>query len=357
MMHNNKKILIIGCQGYLGSKLIEYLSQKGHVCEGIDLGFFQFGVIEYPKFFNVVSKNAEDIGEIDILGFDVVIQLAGISNDPFGDLSPEKIYNPTRKYALNIAKICKKLGCKYIFPSSCSVYGIGNELSHESSKVFPQTPYSANKVEIEEDLKSISDKDFNPIILRLATVFGMSPRMRFDLVINMLCGMALTEKQITLNSNGEAWRPHVHIDDVCEVFNLCLSLEKIEKYLILNVGSEQNNMKIIDVAKIIRNKVKGCSLKFHNMSNKNIEDLIIDRKIQDGVDTRNYQVSFGKLNETFPNFKAKFDISNGINHLLLELEKFKLTSTKFKQLDFYRLQQLDFLYKTKQLKNINLYDN
>ena len=171
--------------------------------------------------------------EEDFKGFSTVILLAGISNDPFGKLSTEQIYDPTLKYALDIARLCKKLGKKFIFPSSCSVYGASETgcLLSEVSSTNPQTPYSINKIQVENGLKKLADKSFSPIALRLGTVYGMSPRIRFDVVINMFCGLALTSKKIILNSDGQAWRPHLHIDDACEAFACCLKLELKNDYL------------------------------------------------------------------------------------------------------------------------------
>ena len=146
---------------------------------------------------DLLNSGGVHIYEEDIKNFDVVVMLAGISNDPFGNLSYEEVYDPTRNYAIKIAQICKKLGVRYIFPSSCSVYGDGADGSelNEDSPTNPLTPYSLNKLQIEQDLSDLSDENFSPIALRFGTVFGCSPRIRFDVVINMLCGMAVSEKQ------------------------------------------------------------------------------------------------------------------------------------------------------------------
>jgi len=350
-----KKILIIGSMGYLGSRLVDYLSERGYFCDGVDIGFFQFGVLEYPKrLINIICDDARNLSEADIAPYDVVIQLAGISNDPFGNLNPEKIYDPTRNYAIEIAKKCKKLGVQYIFPSSCSVYGIGGSKLDETNEVNPQTPYSLNKVQIEGDLSELADVNFSPIALRLATVFGCSPRMRFDLVINMLCGMAIAERRVVLNSNGQAWRPHVHIDDVCEAFLQSIELDYQEgKLLVLNVGRDDNNLRILDIANLIKDSVSGCELKFLSSDNnaQDQDDLIKDRKIQDGVDARTYQVSFCKIQRVIPEYKARISVQEGIVRLLEELSRLHIDLNKFRQRDFYRLQQIEYLHKTFQISN------
>ena len=347
----SKKILLVGSQGYLGSRLTDYLQEYGYECAGADVGFFQYGVLYYPNPVTMLNKEARTLTEKDIEGFDVVLLLAGISNDPFGNLTSETIYDPTREYAIRIAKMCKKLGVRYIFPSSCSVYGISDGLLDEDSPTNPQTPYSLNKVQIEEDLAKLADSSFSPIALRLATVFGTSPRIRFDVVINMLCGMAIAQRKVILNSDGQAWRPHLYIDDVCEAFRCSIEWDyNGGKLIVLNVGRNDNNWKIVDVARLIQSKVQGCDLKFLGQTDEEeADDLVKDRKIQDGVDKRTYRVSFDRIHKILPGFEAHFDVETGVERLLEELERWRLNETKFKQREFYRLQQIEFLHQTKQI--------
>jgi nucleoside-diphosphate-sugar epimerase len=348
-----KKILIIGSHGYLGSRITDFLSEKGYLCVGADIGFFRNGVIHEPTYVPSINKEARTIEESDIEGFDVVIMLAGISNDPFGNLSTEVIYDPTRAYAFRIAKICKKLGIRFIFPSSCSVYGIADGMLDENGVTNPQTPYSLNKLQIEQDLATISNNGFSPIALRLATVFGLSPRIRFDVVINMLCGMAVSQKKVVLNSDGQAWRPHVHIEDVCEAFRCCIEWENPGEGLkVLNVGRNDNNVRIIDVARMIVECIPGSELQFLSAKKLTSEDeLVVDKKIHDGVDSRTYQVKFNKVHEQLPNFTAKWGIQRGVAKLVEDLQSLQLDENKFKQRDFYRLQQINHLYITKQINS------
>ncbi len=342
-----KKLLIIGAQGYLGSRLLDYFLEHGYECTGIDVGFFQYGVLYAPLDSSCVRKSASEVSEKDIKGYDVVLQLAGISNDPFGGLNSTNVYHPTRVYARNIAKICKDLGVRYIFPSSCSVYGIGDIELNEQGPTNPQTGYSRNKLEVESDLAELADGDFSPIALRLATVFGLSPRPRFDVVINMLCGMAVAEGRVVLNSNGEAWRPHVYIEDVCEAFRCCVEWKYIDPALmVLNVGRGDNNCRVLDIAQIIQRKVAGCCFEFldSSLSDENAS-LVRDLKVQDGVDKRTYRVNFDKIHSVLPGYKAHWSIERGIDKLLSDLSFWGLDSVKFKQREFYRLQQLEFLSK------------
>ena len=171
------------------------------------------------------------------------------------------------------------MGVKFIFASSCSVYGIGKDHHlNEDSPINPQTLYSLNKAQIENDLRAISGATFSPIALRFATVFGPSPRIRFDLVINMFAGMAVTDGVIVLNSDGLAWRPNLHILDACHAIRSAIELNNKDGLLVMNVGSEENNMSIIDLAKSIQIAVPGCELKYLTDNQSWIRGLIRDRR-------------------------------------------------------------------------------
>ena len=349
----SKKVLIVGSQGYLGSHLTGYLANHGYRCSGIDTGFFINGILSTVNLESVVKKDARSIVKADLSGFDALILLAGISNDPFGHMSAEQIYDPSRDYALSIAIMCKQMGIKFIYPSSCSVYGAAGSdvLLSEDSTTNPQTPYSINKLQVEEGLNKLADETFMPIALRFGTVYGFSPRIRFDLVINMLCGLAITTKKITLNSNGLAWRPHLHIDDACESFKCCIDWEPTSNSLItLNVGRNEDNYQILDVAKIINTNVSGSKLNYLDINQKSSNnELIKDRKIQDGVDTRSYKVSFDKILKTLPKFECKWSVEKGIIDLLDKLKNNNLNEEIFSKREFYRLQQIEHLHKTKQI--------
>ena len=345
-----QRVLITGSQGYLGSVLSQYLTDHEFNCVGFDIGFFKNTLLYPPPANKTVFRDARDITEIDLENIDVVVHLAGISNDPMGKLDASLIYDPTRIYAFDIAKMCKKLGVRFIFASSCSIYGLGqNEFLTEDSEVHPQTGYSKNKLEVEQDLRSISDKTFSPIALRFATVFGHSPRIRFDVVINMLTGMAMANKQIVLNSDGKAWRPNLHIQDLCKAVKCAIDYNyKGGELMVLNVGSDENNLQIIDIAKIIQRAIPGCELKFLSENPElDKEGLIKDRKIKDGGgDTRTYKVSFEKISKKLPGFgKCDWTVEKGVIDMAAKFEEVGFNKNIFKQTGFYRLQQLEFLYE------------
>jgi nucleoside-diphosphate-sugar epimerase len=343
-----KRVLITGSTGYLGSVLTQALTDVGHDVFGYDAGFFKGSLLYPPKATRTVFGDVRDIEEKDLLGVDVVVHLAGISNDPMGKLDAAKVYDPTRFYSLKIAKICKKLGINFIFASSCSIYGIGGkERLTESSPTNPQTFYSLNKQQIEEDLREISDVDFSPIALRFATVFGLSPRIRFDVVINMLVGMAVTDGVIVLNSDGRSWRPNLHIMDVCQSVTHAIEIDyKGGDLLVLNVGSDENNLQIIEIARTIQRIVPGCELKFlSDNPNLDKEGLIRDRKVKDASgDARTYQVSFEKIKKFFPDFKCEWNVERGVREMVEFFRSLPLTHEDFKGRKYYRLQQLEYLH-------------
>lgn len=343
-----KKVLITGSESYIGTVLLPYLKNEGFDVTGLDTGLITDCLLYPTDPVKTIYKDTRDIKLSDLEGFDAVVYLAGISNDPFENFDPKKIYDPVRLHTVRTAKMCKKLGIKFIFSSSCSIYGKGTEnLMNEDSEVYPQTPYSLNKLQIEQDLLKISDKSFVPIILRFATVFGLSPRMRFDLVVNMFSAMAFTTKKITLNSNGEAWRPLVHIRDVCQAITYSLRYKtRGAQPLILNVGSSSQNYKIIDLARIASGLIKGAKIDFLNQSKpSNGRDLIEDRKIQDGVDSRDYKISFEKIQKVYPGFVCDFTVEKGMKEMINKFTEIDLTGTDFENINFYRLQKLEYLIK------------
>lgn len=336
-----KKILLIGCNGYIGSALTQYLMSFGvYKVTGVDTNFFKNCYILKPAKIEVKEKSASMLTIDDLKGQDVVIHLAAFSNDPVGNINPKKFYDETFQYTCKVAGYCKSLGIKFIFPSSCSVYGFGKQLFSERSNTNPLTLYSKNKLLIEKKLLAMADADFNPIILRLATVFGPSPRIRFDLVTNMFVGMAIVYKKILLNSNGLSWRPHVFINDVCAVLKYFINydLSKKKKYLLYNIGSNENNFQTLNLAKLISTNIKNVDLDFIIDKNNNNRDIFLDKKIINGYDKRSYKVSFDKIHREHKSLDKFKTLKNGILELIKFFQITKLDLKKFENKKFYRLQ-------------------
>lgn len=343
-----KKVLVTGSQSYIGSVLTPYLILNGYEVIGMDAGFIKGSLLYPDSDTKTIYKDVRDIKERNLRGFDVAVYLASISNDPFKKIDPAKVYDPVRRHTIKIAKLCKKLGIKFIFSSSCSVYGIGGDnMANENSPLFPQTPYSLNKLQIEQHLIKISDANFTPTILRFATAFGLSPRMRFDLVVNMFTGMAFTSGKIVLNSDGKAWRPNVHVMDICKAIKYAIDYNSPKaEPMILNVGDDSQNYQIINIAKIVKTEVPGCEITFLNKVTGGFNrELIRDRKIQDGVDKRNYKISFEKIKRIFPAFKCEWTVRKGVKDMLNKFKEISLTKKQFENINFYRLQKLEWLIK------------
>lgn len=348
-----KRVLVTGSLGYLGSVLIPYLEKNGFDCVAYDTGFFENCLLYDAPPVKKVMRDARDIEGKDLAGIDVVVHLAGISNDPFGNLDAVKVYDPTRAYALKIAKLCKENGVRFIFASSCSVYGIGKGgLMDETSPTQPQTPYSLNKLQIEQDLQTVADEDFSPIAFRFATAFGASPRMRFDLVTNMLTGMAVATGKIILNSDGTPWRPNIHVLDICKSIKFGIESAHRGGLLVLNSGDEKNNLQVIDIARKVQACVPGCELKFLKENPELDKDgLVGDRKVKQGVDTRTYKVSFEKIRKVFPGFKCDWSVEDGIRDMVEKFKSIHLAEVQFKNRNYYRLQKLEDLYQSRQLSD------
>ena len=354
-----KRILVTGSQGYIGSVLIPKIIEEGHTVLNYDTGFFRESLLYDFKELNHIQVDMRQFDYNLLEDVDVVIHLASIANDPFGNLDYKKIYSPITNYSLRLAEECKKRNIRFIWPSSCSVYGIGKGLQDEESMLNPQTPYSQNKAEFEKELEKLCDKDFTPVVLRLCTLYGLSPRIRFDLVINMFAGMAHTLGKITLNSDGQSWRPLVHIDDVCSAMIQCIGddllIEKHQnknKPLILNIGSSNENYKIIDLANIAANIVEGCSVSFLDYARVDSEGSdFTDQNIKEGVDVRTYKVSFEKVKTFLPKFKANFDVKRGIFQMIDKFSKINLDYKEFTHYKYYRLKTMDFLLKNNKIND------
>lgn len=347
------RILVGGSNGYIGTKLCEYLKQKNYDFETFDINLFSKCLL-YPigNKYKTLFKDVRDIKDSYLKKFDIYIHLPGISNNPVDNFrNKKKIYDITREYTKKIALKCKKNNVKFIFASSCSVYGEGKKKNlTENSQCNPITHYSKNKLEIEKDLKSISDKNFSPIILRISTLFGFSPRMRFDLALPMFMVMAKLNKTIQLNSDGQSWRPHLYLDDLILVFEKCFFLNN-KKIIIINVGSDKNNYKIIDVAKLIC-KFTYSKIEFLNENNQNL--LIKDKTVNYGKDKRNYSVSFKKIKKLFPLIKFT-SVKQGLNKDINFLKKLKLSDNVLYNKKYFRLFYLTYLIKNKKIdKNLRV---
>ena len=318
--------------------MYQVLTERGHDVVGIDTGFYRDGwlyndVKYLPKTLN---KDTRNVDSQDLIGYDAIIYLADLSNDPLGQHNPELTYQINHKASMRIANLAKEAGVKrFIYSSSCSAYGIATEdFVTEESVLNPQTAYAKCKVLVENDLRKLASADFSPTYMRNATVYGPSPRMRFDLVVNNLSGLAHTTREIKMTSDGTPWRPLVHILDVCDAFTCVLEAPtSIVSNQVFNVGSSSGNYQVKQIAEIVANVFSGCKLSFGN---------------SDG-DTRSYRVSFDKIKSTLPNFKCERTVEDGARDLKVIFESIKMTRETFDYRAFTRIKELDYLLATGQV--------
>ena len=332
------KVLVTGTEGYLGSLLPSLLMQRGHEVIGVDTGYYKVGWLYHGTEVTALTLN-KDIRQItaeDLQGVEAIVHMAELSNDPTGQLSPNITYDINHKGSVRLASLAKAAGIRrFVYMSSCSVYGVATEGDvTEETPVNPQTAYAECKTLVERDLQAMADDSFSPTFLRNATAFGASPRMRFDIVLNNLAGLAWTTKEIKMTSDGTPWRPLVHALDICKAIVCSLEAPRdIVHNQIFNVGDTSNNYQVREIAEIVAEIFKGCQLSFG----------------QNGSDNRSYRVSFDKINKTLPGFKCEWDAVRGAQQLFDLFTQIDMTEETFLFRGFTRLKQLEYLLRTQQI--------
>jgi nucleoside-diphosphate-sugar epimerase len=262
--------------------------------------------------------------------------MAELSNDPTGQLAPHITYEINHKGSVRLAELAKQAGVRrFVYMSSCSVYGVATEGDvTEESPVNPQTAYAECKTLVERDVKPLADDDFSPTFMRNATAFGASPRMRFDIVLNNLAGLAWTTKEIKMISDGTPWRPLVHALDICKAIVCTVEAPRdIVHNQIFNVGDTANNYRVKQIAEIIAGVFPGCKLSFGDQ----------------GADNRSYRVSFEKINTVLPGFKCDWNAQRGAQQLYDLFLQIDMTEEVFLSRGFTRLKQLEYLIRTQQI--------
>jgi nucleoside-diphosphate-sugar epimerase len=332
-------ILITGVDGYIGSVLAPYLMERGHAVTGLDTGYYRDGWLYHHTAERSPARINKDLREVaaeDLSGFDAVVHLAELSNDPLGQHNPELTYSINHRGTVAFATTCKKVGVRrFVYTSSCSVYGSGSgEFKTEESEPNPQTAYAHCKVLVERDLKTLADDRFSPTVLRNATAYGPSPHMRFDLVLNNLAGVAWTTKEIKMSSDGTPWRPLVHVLDIAQAIACTLGAPReiihCETY---NVGSTGENYQVREIAQIVADVLPNCTATFGR---------------NDG-DNRSYRVCFDKINAALPGFRCQYDARIGARELIDLFRRIEMPLDVFEHRAFTRLKQLQYLLRTDQI--------
>jgi len=335
------KILVTGTEGYIGARLAPMLRSHGHDVVGLDSGLYRDGCLYLDPLGmqsapRTVYKDLRLVTPQDFEGFDAVIHLAELSNDPLGQNRPEITFRINHEGSVRIAQAAKAAGVKrFVYASSCSVYGLGSgEFLDESAMPNPQTAYAQCKVLVERDVGALADADFAAVFLRNATAYGPSPRMRFDIVLNDLCALAWIHKRIAMVSDGSPWRPIVHIEDICQAMRCAVEApaDAINGQ-VFNVGATTENYQVRDIARIVAEAFPGCEVTAGPPSK----------------DNRSYRVNFDKIATKLPGFAAQWTARRGAEELRRLFQRIEFSQDTYEFRAFTRLKQLKYLQRTAQI--------
>ena len=329
------RVLITGTDGYIGCLLAPVVAGRSHEVVGLDTRYFRDARLgtDPDASFPTIDKDLRHVTRRDLEGFDAVIHLAGLSNDALGRISRQVTYDVNHYASTRVATLAKGAGVtRFLYASSCSVYGRSHEaIVTEESRLDPQTDYALCKMLDEREIAALADDSFSPTSLRNATAYGASPRMRFDLVVNNLAGLAWTTRRIAMLSDGTPWRPIVHVLDICHAFVSALEAPREAVHNeIFNVGRTDENYQVREIAACLAEVFPQCEVSFGASD----------------PDQRTYRVSFDKISRQLPGFRCDWNLRRGAMQLRELYERVQLTDEMFRFRAFTRLSQLKHLLET-----------
>jgi len=322
------RVLVDGDRGYLGAVMVPVLREAGHEVVGLDVGWYDgcdFGA--QPSGYEQRTGDVRDATPADLEGFDAVVHLAAISNDPIGHLNPDATYDVNARGAVHMARVAKEAGVpRFLFSSSCSLYGAGGDAPvAEDGEFHPVTPYGESKVMAEQGISPLADGSFSPTYLRNATAYGSSPRLRADIVVNNLTGTAYTRGKVQLQSDGSPWRPLVHARDIATAFLAVLEAPReVVHDQAFNVGRDEDVVQIRTIAEQV-SEITGAPVSFADGA---------------GPDTRNYRVDFTKIRTLLPAADPSWTVPDGIREIWKDAADRALTAEDFEGPRFVRLQRI-----------------
>src|SRR5467141_2877480 len=332
------RILLTGHKGYIGTVMAPLIADAGHEVVGLDSDLFEqctFG--EPPREFPSIRKDLRDVEHVDLEGFDAVIHLAGLSNDPLGNLNPDLTYDINYHASVRLARLAKEVGVRrFLFSSSCSTYGAaGDKILDETADFNPVTPYGRSKVLVEQEVAKLASANFSPTFLRNATAYGVSPRLRFDLVLNNLVAWAYTTGRVYIKSDGTPWRPIVHIQDISRAFLAVLEAPRdLVHNQAFNVGRSEENYQIRDLAEIVRETVPGCKIEY---------------AVDAGPDKRCYRADFSRISRALTGFQPQWDARKGARQLYEAYQNVDLRLEDFEGARYKRIDHLHGLLASRRL--------